>query len=117
MMLAALALVWPNVRKVKLSYDYQALESEREKLLRENPTMMRFAMQNPEGFKRGEQGYYQGGIVGTTPTAPGISTAPQQKTQTSSSPVNRLQPMLDAVQTSTNNASSNTTNNDVIMIL
>ena len=36
MMLASLALVWPNVRKVKLSYDYQALESEREKLLSEN---------------------------------------------------------------------------------
>ena len=36
MMLAALALVWPNVRKVKLSYDYQALDSEREKLLSEN---------------------------------------------------------------------------------
>jgi len=33
MMLAALALVWPNVRKVKLSYDYQALEVEREELL------------------------------------------------------------------------------------
>ena len=36
MMLAALALVWPNVKKVKLSYDYQALETEREKLLSEN---------------------------------------------------------------------------------
>lgn len=36
MMLAALALVWPNVRKVKLSYDYQALAAEREKLLSEN---------------------------------------------------------------------------------
>ena len=36
MMLASLALVWPNVRGVKLSYDYQALESEREKLLSEN---------------------------------------------------------------------------------
>ena len=36
MMLAALALVWPNVRKVKLSYDYQALEAEREDLLSEN---------------------------------------------------------------------------------
>ena len=36
MMLAALALVWPNVRKVKLSYDYQALETEREELLSEN---------------------------------------------------------------------------------
>ena len=36
MMLAALALVWPNVRKVKLSYDYQALAAEREELLKEN---------------------------------------------------------------------------------
>jgi cell division protein FtsL len=36
MMLVALALVWPNVRKVKLSYDYQALETEREELLSEN---------------------------------------------------------------------------------
>jgi hypothetical protein len=103
-----------NVGPVGLSEgDFVIRKSSTEKLLRENPTMMRFAMQNPEGFKRGEQGYYQGGIVGTTPTAPGISTAPQQKTQTSSSPVNRLQPMLDAMQPSTNNASSNTTNNDV----
>ena len=36
MMLASLALVWPNVRKVKLSYDYQALIAEREKLLNKN---------------------------------------------------------------------------------
>lgn len=36
MMLAALALVWPNVKKVKLSYDYQALATEREELLNEN---------------------------------------------------------------------------------
>ena len=36
MMLAALAIVWPNVRKVKLSYDYQALADEREELLTEN---------------------------------------------------------------------------------
>ena len=36
MMLVALALVWPNVRKVKLSYDYQALEVEREELLSKN---------------------------------------------------------------------------------
>ena len=36
MLLAALATVWPNVRKVKLSYDYQTLANEREKLLTEN---------------------------------------------------------------------------------
>ena len=36
MMLAALAIVWPNVRKVKLSYNYQTLANEREELLTEN---------------------------------------------------------------------------------
>ena len=36
MLLVALALVWPNVRKVKLSYDYKALKAEQEELLREN---------------------------------------------------------------------------------
>ena len=36
MMLAALAIVCPNVRKVKLSYDYQTLADEREELLTEN---------------------------------------------------------------------------------
>ena len=36
MLFVALALVWPNVRKVKLSYDYQALKAEREELLIEN---------------------------------------------------------------------------------
>ena len=36
MLFVALALVWPNVRKVKLSYDYQALEAEREELLNKN---------------------------------------------------------------------------------
>ena len=36
MLFVALALVWPNVRKVKLSYDYQALAAERTELLSEN---------------------------------------------------------------------------------
>ena len=35
-LLTALAIVWPNVKKVKLSYDYQNLANEREKLLTEN---------------------------------------------------------------------------------
>tara|TARA_Y100001936_G_C15991477_1_gene622603 strand:+ start:376 stop:693 length:318 start_codon:yes stop_codon:yes gene_type:complete len=35
-MFVALAIVWPNVRKVKLSYDYQALADERKRLLTEN---------------------------------------------------------------------------------
>ena len=36
MMLVALAIVWPNVRRVKLSYDYQALAEDRQRLLTEN---------------------------------------------------------------------------------
>lgn len=51
MMLAALALVWPNVRKVKLSYDYQALEAEREKLLSENH-LLRLEMESLQSLYR-----------------------------------------------------------------
>lgn len=35
-MLGAMALVWPNVKKVNLAYEYQDLSKERRKLLREN---------------------------------------------------------------------------------
>ncbi len=35
-MLGALALVWPNVKKINLAYGYQDLVKERRKLLKEN---------------------------------------------------------------------------------
>ena len=35
-MLGALALVWPNVRKINLAYEYQDLNKERRALLKEN---------------------------------------------------------------------------------
>ena len=35
-MLGALALVWPNVKKIKLAYEYQDLAKEQRKLLKEN---------------------------------------------------------------------------------
>ena len=35
-MFGALALVWPNIKKIKLAYDYQDLAREREKLSKEN---------------------------------------------------------------------------------
>ncbi len=35
-MFGALALVWPNIKKIKLAYEYQDLYKEREKLSQEN---------------------------------------------------------------------------------
>jgi cell division protein FtsL len=35
-MFGALALVWPNIKKIKLAYEYQDLSKEREKLSKEN---------------------------------------------------------------------------------
>lgn len=35
-MLGAMALVWPNVKKIKLAYEYQDLAKERRALLKEN---------------------------------------------------------------------------------
>ena len=35
-MFGALALVWPNIKKIKLGYEYQDLAKRREELSREN---------------------------------------------------------------------------------
>ncbi len=35
-MLGAMAFVWPNVKMVKIAYEYQTLTQEQRKLLREN---------------------------------------------------------------------------------
>ena len=43
--------------------DFIIKRSSTDKLLRENPNLMRFAIQNPDGFRRGERGYYDGGLV------------------------------------------------------
>ena len=73
-----------NVGPVGLTEgDFIIKKSSTDKLLRENPNMMRFALQNPEGFKRGEQGYYEGGVVGSPSTIPAPSVPKQ-------APTNRL---------------------------
>ena len=58
--------------------DFIIRKSSTDKLLNNNPNMMRFAMQNPEGFKRGAQGYYEGGLVGEGDlTMPSVSLSDQ----------------------------------------
>ena len=49
--------------------DFIIKKNSTDKLLRENPSMMKFALQNPEGFKKGERGYYEGGVVGNSSPA------------------------------------------------
>ena len=104
-----------NVGPVGLNEgDFVIRKSSTEKLLRENPRMMRFAIQNPEGFKRGEQGYYQGGIVGTTPsTASAPSVTSPRASKAAASPVNNMQPLLQAAQSQNSQQNNQTTNNEV----
>ena len=36
LMVGAMGIVWPNVKKVKMSYEYQRLAREQQRLLKEN---------------------------------------------------------------------------------
>ena len=75
-----------NVGPVGLTEgDFIIKKSSTDKLLRENPAMMKFALQNPDGFKRGESGYYDGGMVSNSP----VRSAPSVPSK-GSGPVNRL---------------------------
>ena len=64
--------------------DFIIRKSSTDKLLKSNPNTMRFAMQNPEGFKRGEYGYYEGGIVGTSSKSSYPSISPSSGSSSSS---------------------------------
>ena len=45
--------------------DFILRRGSTDKLMRDNPNMMRFALQNPEGFRQASKGYYDGGLVDT----------------------------------------------------
>ena len=90
-----------NVGPVGLSEgDFIIRRSSTDKLLRENPNMMRFAMQNPDGFRKAEQGYYQGGIVGTSSSPSSPVSAPQKTSGAKPAPVveNRISSLLEGTQ-------------------
>ena len=53
--------------------DFILQKSAADKLLKNNPNMMRFAMQNPDGFRKGVSGYYEGGMVDGDTAAPAAS--------------------------------------------
>jgi TP901 family phage tail tape measure protein len=101
-----------NVGPVGLSEgDFIIRKSSTDKLMKENPNMMRFALQNPDGFKRGETGYYEGGIVGTD-GATSISQ-PGSTGSSSGQPVNRIQPLMDAAQAQQKEKVTHSQNNEV----
>ena len=108
-----------NVGPVGLSEgDFIIRRSSTDKLLRENPNMMRFAMQNPDGFRKAEQGYYQGGIVGTSSSPSSPVSAPQKTSGAKPAPAveNRISSLLEGTQanqkeTVTTNQNTEVTNN------
>lgn len=53
--------------------DFVIRKSSTDKLKRTNPNLMRFAAQNPDGFRRAAKGYYNGGIVDSELTYPSQS--------------------------------------------
>ena len=77
--------------------DFIIRKSSTDKLMRENPNMMRFAIQNPEGFKRGERGYYQGGVV-SSPTTTTAQPKGVYKTQQATAPANRISSLMESVE-------------------
>jgi len=97
--------------------DFIIKKNSTDKLLRENPSMMKFALQNPEGFKKGERGYYEGGVVGNSSPA---TVAPPAKPRST----NRIQqqnpaemlnsiaaPKTQSPQAETQGKTSDVTNN------
>lgn len=101
-----------NVGPVGLSEgDFIIKKSSTDKLMKENPNMLRFALQNPEGFKKGDTGYYEGGIVGTD-GATSISQ-PGLATSSSGQPVNRIQPLMEAAQAQQQEKVQHSQNNEV----
>ena len=108
-----------NVGPVGLNEgDFIIRRSSTDKLLRENPNMMRFAMQNPDGFRKAEQGYYQGGIVGTTSSIIPSVSAGQKTSGAKSAPVveNRISSLLEGTranqkETVATNQNTEVTNN------
>ena len=92
--------------------DFIIKKSSTDKLLRENPHMMKFALQNPEGFKRGERGYYEGGVVGTATRA--APSAPKTyKTQSAPEPRNRISSLIEEVDQTKAQESAQSTSNSV----
>ena len=91
--------------------DFIIRKSSTDKLMRENPNMMRFASQNPDGFRRGETGYYEGGIVGTGDVA--SRSIPASSGSAASQPVNRIQPLIEAAEAQQKEKISHSQNNEV----
>ena len=96
-----------NVGPVGLnSGDFIMKKSSTNKLLRDNPNAMRFSLQGQSDGRKGAQGYYEGGVVGSELTVPARSLGPQKSQQG-----NRLQ-LLDQKEgeKSDSGAAGSTTN-------
>ena len=94
-----------NVGPVSLSSgDFVLRKSSTEKLSRSNPNMMRFASQNPEGFRRASRGYYNGGVVDQGLTYPSTSMGVGGSSGTRQAP--ELSPQPDSTDTGSGSSSS-----------
>ena len=92
--------------------DFIIRKSSTDKLMRDNPNTMRFAMQNPDGFRRAATGYYEGGIVGTANQSnPSFTQSNTNKPTTQ--PTNRIQPLIESTQAQQTEKISPAQNNEI----
>ena len=96
-----------NVGPVGLnSGDFIMKKSSTNKLLRDNPNAMRFSLQGQSEGRRGAQGYYEGGVVGSELTVPARSLGPQKSQQE-----NRLQLLDQKENEKTDSSTAGSTTN------
>ena len=93
--------------------DFIIRKSSTDKLMRDNPNTMRFAMQNPDGFRKSATGYYDGGIVGTGSQASFPSNQSNPESPKGNQPVNRIQPLIEAAKSSETEKTSAAQNNEI----
>lgn len=93
--------------------DFIIRKSSTDKLMRDNPNTMRFAMQNPDGFRKSATGYYDGGIVGTGSQASFPSNQSSPESPKGNQPVNRIQPLIEAAKSSETEKTSAAQNNEI----
>jgi TP901 family phage tail tape measure protein len=60
--------------------DFVVKKSSTDKLMKRNPNLFKMAVQNPDGFRKGINNYYQGGVVSNN-RLPSASAQPQMAPQ------------------------------------
>ncbi|MBT7437953.1 MAG: hypothetical protein HN786_04955, partial [Cellvibrionales bacterium] len=92
--------------------DFVVKKSSTDKLMKRNPNLFKMAVQNPDGFRKGINNYYQGGVVSNN-RLPSVSAQPQIAPQLPQVQAPQMAPLPESTGQSgqQSSSSSNVTNN------